>query len=154
MEGQDEKILVQERTYKPKNVDADTFGFDTDSSDSENEMTEDNFVEFKHKESSSVIDSLGDNIPAFLKKYGMLLAVAVIVVIVLVIILASNLGKAAEEKKEVERQEHAEQLQEEIVDDVTFFYTEEEKEQLRLAGYTGYDIESFEIMGEDVNTLV
>lgn len=85
----------------------------------------------------------------------MLLLISVgIVGVIFVVIVVIVLSMQAKKKKEAEELAQAESLLEEEVVEPSFMYTQDEVEALRLAGYTGYEIEDFEIQEQDAKSLI
>ena len=103
--------------------------------------------ESTNKEEQRVSKNLGNT----LNKQILILGGLILIVLLIIIFVVSICISFGKEKKEEET--IPEWMTEEYTESV-FSYTEEEKAELRLAGYTGKDIEEFEFLEKDVSDLV
>lgn len=79
---------------------------------------------------------------------------AVVIVFALVCVLVYTMNKNEARKQEAEEESRLAEIMNEETTESVFRYSRDEVEELRLAGYTGYEIEEFELNGESVDIKV
>lgn len=134
----DDDILVQGKTYQPKGE-----GY---VSPEVQEFEEEIGVEEAPTKSKFDVASIVTGNKVFV--VGAAIALSVLFMLAIVVI-----GSGNSKRKKAEEAERAASLLEESTEEI-FFYTTEELEELRIAGYTGTEIEEFEMNAEDVDVLV
>ena len=144
------EILEQERVYRPTGFEDldETIEFEEEQVDDtsfENDSIEDSDSEESNK-----------FITLFKSINPKILVVGVIVIMILFIIAVFVGKKSLEEKKEQELQEHADAIisGEQVTVEEVFAYTQAEIEALRLAGYTGVEIDDYEFEEVDAQSLI
>lgn len=142
MEEQNNKIMQQERVYNPS-------GFFEESTIEE---TEDGNADTDGENYDS--DDSDDGSQTLGRKK--MIIIAVIAAVIVTGIVSITLFSSMKKNKEETAQKHADEL---LADDsenevVTFYYTDDELRELRAAGYTGLEIEDFEMNEQDVSMLL
>lgn len=161
MENQDDEMLVQQMKYTPRrtrrrageNSEADAKKPEENSKASTNTSEENPQRESSESESEGR-NSRSDRATIFDDSKKMIIiggaVVGVIIVIVLLLVGANIYSKHQEEK----RLKHADDLLVDEEEIQTFYYSSDEYERLREAGYTGMEIEEFELQEMDVDDLI
>ena len=84
----------------------------------------------------------------------LILVSAAVIVFALVCVLVYTMNKNEARKQEAEEESRLAEIMNEETTESVFRYSRDEVEELRLAGYTGYEIEEFELNGESVDIKV